>query len=354
MERLMKLRNGFDDLGIDGMLITDPYNRRYLTDFTGTAGTVLVSKSEAFLLVDFRYTSQANAQVTNFTVKEIDRAIIYKEISTLAESLGINKLGFEQQHQSYLYYSQLSKEIKAELVPVSNVVEKLRMIKNESEMAILKIAAEIADSAFKHILTFIKPGRTEIEIANELEFHMRKLGATSSSFDMIVASGVRSALPHGVASDKVLEQGDMVTLDFGAYYKGYCSDMTRTVAVGEPDPKLKDIYSIVHAALENALAGIKAGMTGKEADALTRDLISEKGYGDYYGHGMGHGIGLYIHEDIFMNPSCELLVEEGMVLTVEPGIYIPGLGGVRIEDDIIVRKDGIEIITKSPKELIIL
>lgn len=350
----MKLRNRFEELGIDGMLITDPYNRRYLTDFTGTAGTVLVSKSEAFLLVDFRYTSQANAQVTNFTVKEIDRAIIYKEISTLAESLGINKLGFEQQHQSYLYYSQLSKEIKAELVPVSNVVEKLRMIKNESEMAILKKAAEIADVAFEHILTFIQPGRTEIEIANELEFHMRKLGATSSSFDMIVASGVRSALPHGVASEKVIEQGDMVTLDFGAYFQGYCSDMTRTFAVGKPDPKLKDIYSIVHAALENALSGIKAGMTGKEADALTRDLISEKGYGDYYGHGMGHGIGLYIHEDIFMNPTCELLVEEGMVLTVEPGIYIPGLGGVRIEDDIIVKKDGIEIITKSPKELIIL
>ena len=183
-------------------------------------------------------------------------------------------------------------------MPVSNAVEQLRMIKNESEIAILKKAAEIADAAFAHIVTFIRPGRTEIEIANELEFHMRKLGATSSSFDIIVASGIRSALPHGVASEKVVEKGDMVTLDFGAYYQGYCSDMTRTIAVGEPDPKLKEIYSIVHDALENALSGIKAGMTGKEADALTRDLISEKGYGDYYGHGMGHGIG-FISMKIF-------------------------------------------------------
>lgn len=354
MEKLVKLRKTFDELGIDGILITDAINRRYLTDFTGSAGTLVVTQTDAYLLVDFRYVSQANAQVTNFTVKEINRAIIYEEISDLVESLGVKKLGFEQQHQSYFYYCQLLKSVKAELVPASNVVEKLRMIKNESEIAILKKAAEISDAAFAHILTFIRPGRTEIEIANELEFHMRKLGATSSSFDMIVASGVRSALPHGVASDKVVEKGDMITLDFGAYYRGYCSDMTRTIAVGEPNQKLKEIYAIVHGALENALSGIKAGMTGKEADALTRNVISEKGYGDYYGHGMGHGIGLYIHEDIFMNPTCEQHIEEGMALTVEPGIYIPNLGGVRIEDDIIMKKDGIEIITKSPKELIIL
>ena len=355
MEKLMKLRATFDELGIDGILITDAYNRRYLTDFTGSAGTVIVTKTDAYLLVDFRYVSQANAQVTNFTVKELDRTIIYEEISTIAENLGIKKLGFEQKHQSYFYYSQLVKAVKADLIPVSNVVETLRMFKNEAEIAILKKAAKISDAAFAHILTFIQPGRTEIEISNELEFHMRKLGATSSSFDIIVASGVRSALPHGVASDKVVEKGDMITLDFGAYYQGYCSDMTRTIAVGEPNPKLKEIYTIVHDALENALSGIKAGMTGKEADALTRNLISEKGYGDNYGHGMGHGIGLFIHEDIFMHPTCEhQRIEEGMVLTIEPGIYIPDLGGVRIEDDIILRKDGIEIITKSPKELIIL
>lgn len=354
MEKLVKLRETFDELGIDGILITDAMNRRYLTDFTGSAGTVIVTKTDAYLLVDFRYVSQANTQATNFTVKKIDRAIIYEEISALSEHFGIKKLGFEQQHQSFFYYSQLLKSIKVDLVPLSNVVEKLRMYKNESEIAILKKAAEISDAAFAHILTFIRPGRTEIEISNELEFHMRKLGATSSSFDIIIASGVRSALPHGVASGKIVEQGDMITLDFGAYYQGYCSDMTRTIAVGEPNPKMKEIYAIVHDALENALSSIKVGMTGKEADALTRNLISDKGYGDKYGHGMGHGIGLYIHEDIFMNPTCEQHIEEGMVLTVEPGIYIPNLGGVRIEDDIIMKKDGIEIITKSPKELIIL
>jgi len=354
MEKLVEIRKTFDELGIEGVLVTDGINRRYLTDFTGSAGTVLISKTEAFLLVDFRYTSQANAQTKGFTVKEIDRAIIYEEIANLAESLGINKLGFEKQHVSYHYYSQLSEYVNVDLIPLSGVVEKLRMIKSESEIAILKKAAEISDAAFSHILTVIRPGITEIEIANELEFHMRKLGASSSSFDMIVASGIRSSLPHGVATEKVVEKGDMITLDFGAYYNGYCSDMTRTIAVGEPNPKLKEIYTIVHGALENALSGIKAGMTGKEADALTRDFISEKGYGEYYGHGMGHGIGLYIHEDIFMNPKCEQLIEEGMVLTVEPGIYIPNLGGVRIEDDILLKKDGIEIITKSNKELIVL
>lgn len=354
MEKLVKLRDSFDQLGIDGVLVTDSINRRYLTEFTGSAGTVLISKTEAYLLVDFRYTSQANAQTKDFTVKEIDRAVIYEEIANLAESLGIKKLGFEQQHVSYQYYAEFSKYAKADLVPLSGAVEKLRMFKNEDEIAKLKKAAEISDAAFSHILTVIRPGITEIEIANELEFHMRKLGATSSSFDMIVASGVRSALPHGVASEKVVEQGDMITLDFGAYYNGYCSDMTRTIAVGEPDPQLKEIYAIVSGALEHALSGIEAGMTGKEADALTRDFISEKGYGEYYGHGMGHGIGLYIHEDIFMNPKCEQYIEEGMVLTVEPGIYIPNLGGVRIEDDIILKKDGIEIITKSNKQLIIL
>lgn len=239
-------------------------------------------------------------------------------------------------------------------MPVSGVVEKLRLIKTESEIKILKEAADIADAAFKHILEFIRPGVTELEVSNELEFFMRKAGAISSSFDIIVASGYRSALPHGVASDKIIETGDFVTLDFGAYYKGYVSDITRTVAVGKPDDKLKEIYGIVLEAQLRGLAGIKPGMTGKEADALTRNFIAQKGYGENFGHSTGHGIGLEVHEGPALSIKSDTVLEPGMVVTVEPGIYIPGLGGVRIEDDTLITKDHNETLNHSTKELIIL
>ena len=193
-----------------------------------------------------------------------------------------------------------------------------------------------------------------MEVANELEFFMRKQGAASSSFDIIVASGYRSALPHGVATDKVIEKGELVTLDFGAYYKGYCSDITRTVAVGEISDELKTIYDIVLEAQLRGMEGIKPGMTGKEADALTRDYITEKGYGEYFGHSTGHGIGLEIHEGPALSVRSDVVLEPGMVVTVEPGIYIAGLGGVRIEDDTVVTENGNESLTHSPKELIIL
>lgn len=216
------------------------------------------------------------------------------------------------------------------------------MIKTDSEIKILKEAAQIADAAFEHILSFIRPGVSEIEVSNELEFFMRKQGATSSSFDIIVASGLRSALPHGVASEKVIEKGDFVTLDFGAYYKGYCSDITRTIAVGEPSDKLKEIYNVVLEAQIRGVNGIKAGLTGREADALTRDYITEKGYGEYFGHSTGHGVGLEIHEAPGLAFRSETVLEPGMAVTVEPGIYIPGVGGVRIEDDIIITSEGNE------------
>jgi Xaa-Pro aminopeptidase len=243
---------------------------------------------------------------------------------------------------------------EAELVPVSGLVEKLRLIKTDAEIKILKEAAQIADAAFTHILSFIRPGVSELAVSNELEFFMRKQGAAASSFDIIVASGHRSALPHGVASEKLIETGEFVTLDFGAYYKGYCSDITRTITVGEPSQDLKDIYDVVLEAQLRGLDGIRAGVTGKEADALTRDYITEKGYGQYFGHSTGHGIGLEIHEGPGLSIRSDTVLEPGMAVTVEPGIYIAGLGGVRIEDDVIVTKEGNEILTHSPKELIIL
>lgn len=353
MTKMEKLRNEFGKLGIDGMLITSGFNRRYISNFTGSAGAVLISGEKALFITDFRYVEQASKQCEGFEVVK-HSGTMQEEVALQAKQLGITKLGFEQNHVTYAMYKSYEKVFEGELVPVDGAIEKLRLIKTDAEIKILKEAAGIADAAFTHILEFIRPGKTELEVSNELEFFMRKAGASSSSFDIIVASGHRSALPHGVASDKVIEAGDFVTLDYGAYYKGYVSDITRTVSVGAADQKLRDIYDIVLEAQLRGMAGIKPGMTGKEADALTRNLISEKGYGEYFGHSTGHGIGLEVHEGPSLSKISETILEPGMVVTVEPGIYIPGLGGVRIEDDTVITLDHNESLTHSTKELIIL
>ncbi|MGE7915585.1 M24 family metallopeptidase [Lysinibacillus xylanilyticus] len=354
MSQLEQLRTALRAQQSDVFIITSHQNRRYLTGFTGSAGTVVITQTQALLLVDFRYTQQATNQSKEFDVREIDRSHLYETIQEILDTESIQTVGFEQQHVTYEAYQLMSSKLTATLKPLSNIVENLRMIKTTEEIELIKKAAWVSDEAFKYILTFIKPGVSEIDIANELEFHMRKNGATGAAFDIIIASGHRSALPHGVASDKKIEKGDMLTLDFGAYYQGYRSDMTRTIAVGEPPEKLKEVYQIVYDSLQKALSNMKAGITGKEADSYSRDFIKAKGYGKNYGHGSGHGIGLDIHENIFMSTVCEDILEENMVLTVEPGIYIPKIGGVRIEDDVIVTKNGVEVITNSPKELIIL
>ncbi|MTH52367.1 M24 family metallopeptidase [Bacillus mangrovi] len=351
---LEKLRNSFSETGIQAMLITSEYNRRYITGFTGSAGVALVSDTKAIFITDFRYTEQAAKQAGGFEIVQHSGPIM-KEAAEQVKKLGITKLGFEQDHLTFSQHRQYAEAMAGtELIPVSGAVEKLRLIKSPAEIKILKEAAGIADAAYAHILHFVRPGLKEIDVANELEFFMRKNGAASSSFDIIVASGYRSALPHGTASEKVIESGDFITLDFGAYYKGYCSDITRTFAAGEPSDKMKEIYSIVLEAQLRAMNGIKAGMTGREADALTRDLITEKGYGDHFGHSTGHGLGLEVHEGPALSHRSDTVLEPGMVVTVEPGIYLAGIGGVRIEDDTVVTEDGNESLTSSPKELIIL
>ncbi|PLR68092.1 M24 family metallopeptidase [Bacillus sp. UMB0893] len=352
--KLEKMRNRLKELDVDGIFITSSYNRRYMTGFTGSSGVALITDSKAVFITDFRYTEQAAKQVEGFEIVQ-HKGPILEEVAVQAEKMNIKRLGFEQDDLSFASYSAYKAALKEiEFIPVSGAVEKLRLIKSAAEIKILKEAAEIADAAFKHILTVIRPGIREIEAANELEFFMRKQGAVSSSFDIIVASGHRSALPHGVASEKEIEKGDFVTMDFGAYYKGYCSDITRTIAVGDPSDELKKIYSIVLEAQLRGMKGIKAGMTGIEADALTRDYISENGYGEYFGHSTGHGLGMEVHEGPSLSMKSETVLEPGMVVTVEPGIYIPQLGGVRIEDDTIVKEAGNESLTHSPKELIIL
>ncbi|ASN05274.1 M24 family metallopeptidase [Virgibacillus necropolis] len=351
MEKIEKLKAALATNNLDAIIITNPYNRRYITGFTGTAGVAIISKKDTRFITDFRYTEQANEQATAFTVVEHKKGII-EEISNQLNELNVSRVGFEKDHLTFATYELYKKSIKKELVPISGIVEKLRLIKTTEELTILKEAAKIADDAFEHIQGFIKPGVKEIDVSNELEFFMRKQGATSSSFDIIVASGYRSALPHGVASEKKIESGELVTLDFGALYKGYCSDITRTLAVGEPSDELKTIYDTVLSAQLKGVEGIKPGITGVEADALTRDYINEKGYGDYFGHSTGHGVGLEVHEGPGLSYKSEAILEAGMVVTVEPGIYIPNVGGCRIEDDVLVTESGYERLTHSSKELI--
>lgn len=353
MQRLEKLRKHMRSENIAGMLITSSSNLRYMTNFTGTSGLAIVTDNHAVFITDFRYTEQAKKQAKQFEVIEYQGNVI-DEVAKQVERLKIDRLGFEQEHMTFYTYELYKNKLSCELVPTSNMIEKLRIIKDESEIKLIKKAAAIADQAFEHILSYIKPGVRERDIANELEFFMRKLGATSSSFDIIVASGVRSALPHGVASDKIIEHGEIVTLDFGAVYEGYCSDLTRTVAVGDPGEKLKEIYSIVLEAQTLGVEKIKPGMSGKEADAITRNYIAKHGYGEYFGHSTGHGIGLDIHEGPTLSMRSTQLLEKGMVVTVEPGIYITGIGGVRIEDDILLTNDGNERLTHSRKDFIIL
>ncbi|WP_077621603.1 M24 family metallopeptidase [Sediminibacillus massiliensis] len=353
MGKLEKLRESIKQNNVDALLISSGRNRRYITGFTGTAGVALVSLDKAIFITDFRYTEQANEQVDGFEIIE-HKQPIELEIADQVKKIGAKTLGFEKNDLTYAIYERYSQTIEAELVPVGGLIEKLRLIKSEEEMSILRDAAKIADAAFEHILTFIKPGVREIEVSNELEFFMRKQGATSSSFDIIVASGLRSALPHGVASSKKIQAGELVTMDFGALYKGYASDITRTVAVGEISDELKTIYDTVLEAQLKGMEGIKAGITGKEADALTRDHIESKGYGQYFGHSTGHGIGLDVHEGPMLSYRSDQKLEAGMVVTVEPGIYVPDTGGCRIEDDTLVTEQGNESLTFAPKELITL
>jgi Xaa-Pro aminopeptidase len=354
MYRVERARELFENFDIDAFLVTSPSNRFYLSGFTGSSGVLLITKHDAVLVTDFRYKIQGAEQAKGYRLA-MHTAPIPEEIAKLAKELSIKKLGFEQDHVTFSTYRTYVNELKsadAELVPVSGLVEKLRLIKDDSEIKIVKDAASIADAAFSHIIEFIRPGLTEREVSNELELFMRKNGAVSSSFDIIVASGYRSALPHGVASDKVIETGELVTLDFGAYYKGYCSDITRTVAIGNVSDELKEIYQVVYEAQMLGMKGIKPGMTGKEADALTRDYIASKGYGDYFGHSTGHGIGLDVHEGPALSVKSDTVLEPGMLVTVEPGIYVSGIGGVRIEDDALITKEGNESLTHSTKSLL--
>lgn len=353
MTRLDKLRKSMKEKGLAALLITSPYNLRYISNFTGTTGLSIITLDKAYFVTDFRYTQQVAKQAVGFEVVQ-NMGPILDEVGRIVSQDNLQNLGFEEDFITFSLFERLKGLVSAPLVPVSGVIEELREVKDEDEIAAIKKACEIADSAYQYILGEVKPGMTEIEVANKLDFHMRSKGASGVSFDTIVASGIRSSMPHGVASEKIIEQGDMITLDFGCYYNGYVSDMTRTFALGEPGQKLKDIYQLVLDAQLMVIEAAKPGITGVELDAVARDYFDKHGYGQAFGHSTGHGIGLEIHEGPNVSRLSEKAFVPGNVITNEPGLYFPDLGGVRIEDDLLITETGNEVIVHSPKKLIIL
>lgn len=349
-QRLVRLFEMMDTGGFDGIIVTKPENRQYFSGFTGSAGLLLISRHSQKLLTDFRYIEQAKQQAPLYQVVRHGAALV----DTLAENcqdMGILRVGFESDFVTWELYQKLVEGLTTiELKPVK--LDALRMVKDQSELELITKAVEIADFAFNQALKIIKPGITELEIALELEYQMRRLGAEKPAFDTIVASGARGALPHGQASNKAIEAGDFITMDFGAVYQGYHSDMTRTVVAGAATDKQREIYNIVLSAQLAGVNAVKAGKTGKEIDAVSRQIIADAGYSEHFGHGLGHGVGLFIHEEPRLSPLGEVVLAEGMVVSVEPGIYLPDWGGVRIEDLVVVSATGCTILTASSKDLI--
>lgn len=351
--RIEKLRKSMKREKLDGVLLVGDPNRNYLSGFTGNESYALITQSKAFFITDSRYTEQAQQQVKDYEVMEYNKSGSFVDfLSNLVKKNEVERLGFEEDIVTYNIYSIYNSKLSCELVPMNGIVENIRIIKDDEELKLIKSAAEIADKAFYHMVDYIKPGMTEREVGLELEFYMKKSGASGLSFPSIVASGLRSSLPHGEATDKVIGSGEFLTLDFGCVYKEYCSDMTRTLVIGKPSDRMIEIYNVVLEAQKLALQEYKPGVPAAAVDAIARDYITKKGYGKYFGHSLGHGVGREIHESPVIGYRNNSELKEKMVVTDEPGVYIPGFGGVRIEDLLVVTKSGGKALSESSKELI--
>lgn len=376
MNRLEKVKNSFGQLNIDSFLIKNLPNIRYLSGFSGSAGSILLTNDKNYFVTDFRYKTQSAQEVS----KDFEIVIFTQNslafLNELISKHKLKRIGFESNFLTYAEAENLNKSFSNEFhefkkvkglenvkvnlspdvnfVPVDSLVESITIVKNEAEIELTKKAVEITDKTFSELLKKIKAGMTEREVSAEISYLQKKFGADGDSFDAIVASGERSAFPHARATDKIINKGELLKLDFGCTVNGMKSDLTRTIAIGEVNGELRKIYDIVKEAQQRALDSAKAGMTGKEVDAVARDFIKEKGYGDNFGHGLGHGLGYDIHEKPSINERCDYKLEVNNIVTIEPGIYIEGLGGVRIEDDVVIKQDGCEVLNKSTKEFITL
>ena len=352
--RYSKLVHLLDRKGLDAVLVSDAFNMRYFSGFTGGTGYLLITKKSKYLFTDSRYTTAAKAQAPDYVVVEVDAGRDYcKEINIVIAKEKLETLGFEAKKVTYSEYASLKERLTIkELVALGGELAALRRIKTKEEIDRMRQAEHIGDIAFEEVLQYIRPGVTEIEIAAKLEYSMKLNGAEKLSFETIVAAGKNSSKPHAEPGEYRIAKGDFVTMDFGCVYKGYCSDMTRTVVVGAADKRQKEMYATVLKAQLSVLDMLKPGLKGKEYDKVARDIIYGAGYEGYFGHGLGHSVGLEIHEDPRFSMMEEEVVEAGMIMTVEPGIYIPDFGGVRIEDMVVITEDGYENLAHSAKELI--
>lgn len=353
--RMARLRQKLASEKLDAMLITTPENLRYLSGFTGSGVALVPAEDEKKILaVWFVYLEQAKEETSGWEVRHIETTF-EKLLPDLLREIGARKVGFESAH---LTVAELEKWRKAleengpancELVPIPKAVEELRAVKEPEEMQTIRRAVALADAAFEHILDFIRPGMTEKEVAWELEVFLRTHGAEKVAFDLIIGAGPNGAKPHATSSERKIRPDEPIVLDLGAFLDGYNSDLTRTIYLGQPDGKFKEIFEIVRKAQETAERSIHAGMTGVEADRVARQIIEEAGYGECFGHGLGHGVGLAVHEAPRLHFVSEDTLEAGMVVTIEPGIYLPDWGGVRLEDMALVKEDGLEVLTQAGK-----
>jgi Xaa-Pro aminopeptidase len=340
-----------DSSRLDGILFSSLENIRYLCGFTGSDGAFIITQKESFFLTDSRYWTQAEEEVKG------PQIIHYKKkmegIASLFVDLKLRNIGFESAFLPFSAHQFLRERLvhETKFIPLEDEIKNIRTLKDTQELALLRTAIEIASNAFLHILELLKEGVPEREGALEMEFFMKRNGADTIGFDIIIASGKRSALPHGKASGKQIEKGDFILIDFGSGFQGYHSDQTRTLVCGNPSLEQQKIYRIVKEAHDRAIEKIRPGIPIGEVDTAAREYIRNQGYGEYFGHGTGHGIGLAVHEDPLVNSENKGLLQEGMVFTIEPGIYIPNWGGVRIEDMVLVTPQGAEVLTYLPGEL---
>lgn len=352
--RRSRLKLFFEEYSLNAVLFTDLRNIRYLCGFSGSEGALLIAPDKAWFLCDSRYTAQAAEEVQGAEVREC-AAIRIDTVAALAREYGLDRVGFEASHTTVSAFRRMTEKLSGiELVELGANLDEIRVCKDRAEIEQLCAVAALSSQALTTVLAQIKPGVREADIALALELEMRRCGADGIAFDFIVASGLRGAMPHGRASDKIIQAGELVTIDFGAVKNGYHSDETVTVACGTPESRAMEIHAIVKTAHDLAIQSVRPGINCKDLDEVARSYIRDSGYGDYFGHGLGHGVGLEIHEMPTLSPRSSSVLEEGMVITIEPGIYIPGFGGVRIEDTVVVTGDGCRVITGADKQLLVL
>jgi Xaa-Pro aminopeptidase len=356
--RLERLRDQLAEQSLPAFFISgveyNVENLRYISGFTGSLGFGLVTAEKALFFADPRYHIQAKTECKAFEVVECQSQIL-QEIAEKINGMGLGVMGVDKNHLTLGQFQTLQEKMPdTTLQSTEGIIEELRRVKEPSEVAAIQVACGIVDRAFAHILSQIKEGVSERDLAIELDFFMRREGADKSGFDSIVAFGPHSAFPHAHPTDQRLEQGQFIKMDFGAQKDNYNSDITRTVIFGPASDRHREIYAVVQEAQQRALDAIRPGIKGQEADAVARDYITEKGYGDHFGHGLGHGLGREVHDGGALNKTSEIILEPGQVWTVEPGVYIEGFGGVRIEDDVVVTESGCDLLTTAPKELTII